>query len=107
MKRLELADGSFNNHPSAETVSMVIGNLGRPAEFAVLRDTREGYVQAAAGPRTGVAAGHFLLETKGSHSEQRHLRAEVADRSLVENAFTRFLADDRAWVDELDWDDEA
>lgn len=29
MKRLELADGSFNNHPSAETVSMVIGNLGK------------------------------------------------------------------------------
>lgn len=102
MKRLELADGSVDTDPSPDTLAMVIGNLGRPAEFLVLRETRGGFVQAAAGARAGTRGAALRLETAGDHLGY-HGWTEVPDRDALVAVFQRYLAGDTGWVSEFDW----
>lgn len=106
MKRLELVDGAQVDAPSAGTVRDAVGNLSARIEFVVLRETADGFVQAAWGPSADLRQGSYLLETKGDHVDG-HVQTEVTDVDLLVAAFLGFLEGDRAWVDEFTWSPSA
>lgn len=106
MKRLELVDGAQVDAPSAGTVRDAVGNLSARIEFVVLRETADGFVQAAWGPSADLGQGSYLLETKGDHVDG-HVQTEVTDVDLLVAAFLGFLEGDRAWVDEFTWSPSA
>lgn len=102
MKRLHLADGGFVNHPTAMTTTLIIDNLGPDIDFLTLVETTGGFVQVAWGPYLGAPEGTLVLEAKGVRGPA-HESTVVTDRAVVCAAFAGFLADDRAWVEALDW----
>ena len=104
MKRLELVDGAQVDYPSDGTVVDAVGNLSARIEFVVLRETSDGFVQAAWGPSAGLPEGSYLLETKGEHVDG-HLQAEVSSTDRLLPAFLGFLHEDWAWVNEFEWSD--
>ena len=102
MKRIEFSDGSYLNYPSHELLPEFVERLSETAEFLVLTDTHQGFVQVMWVPRMGEPAGTFVIETKGPHVD-RHVRTVVEGRSAVEDVFGRFLDDDTSWVGDHEW----
>jgi hypothetical protein len=103
MKRIEFSDGSYLNYPTHDLLLEFIEGLSETAEFLVLTDTHQGFVQVMWGPRMGEPAGTFVIETKGPHVE-RQVRTVIDGRSSVEDVFGRFLNDDTSWVGDHEWE---
>lgn len=102
VKRLELVDGSQVDYPSSGTVVDAVTALSDRVEFVVLRETSDGFVQAAWGPSAGLPEGSYLLETAGDHVTG-HVRADVTDPDQLVAAFMGFFEDGSAWVDDFAW----